>query len=120
MQLDRVGCFKYEDVKGAAANALPGHVAQELKEERWHRFMARAQEISAAKLQKKIGSTQRAIVDAVSDGKLTCRTGADAPEIDGNAFAPAVKGVRPGDFVSLEITDADAYDLYGVVRPQLH
>ncbi len=120
VKLDRVGCFKYEDVKGASANALSNHVPQDVKEERWHRFMQAAQEISVAKLQTKVGTRQRAIVDAIENKQLICRTVADAPEIDGNAIAPAEKGVRVGDVVTLEITDADAYDLYGIVKPQLH
>jgi ribosomal protein S12 methylthiotransferase len=115
VQLDRVGCFKYENVKGATSRALPDHVPDEVIEERWHRFMEKAQMISAARLQKKIGTTQSAIVDAVADGKLVCRTMADAPEVDGNAFSPVKKGVRVGDIIPLDITDADAYDLYGVV-----
>ena len=115
VNLDRVGCFKYEDVIGATANALPGHVPTEMKEERWHRFMERAQEISARKLQAKIGTLQPSIVDAIADGKLICRTRADAPEVDGNAYAPAQRGIRVGDFVTLEIANADAYDLYGTV-----
>ena len=116
VNLDRVGCFKYEDVKGAQSNALGNQIPQEIKEERWNRFMEVAQDISAAKLQKKIGSTQQAMVDAIADGKLICRTRADAPEIDGNAFAPAQKGIRVGDMINLEITDADTYDLYGLVK----
>jgi ribosomal protein S12 methylthiotransferase len=116
VNLDRVGCFKYEDVKGATSNAIANQVPEALKQERWDRFMEAAQKISARKLQKKIGTTQQAIVDAVEGGKLVCRTRADAPEVDGNAFAPAKKGVRVGDFVTLEISDADAYDLYGVVK----
>ena len=115
VNLDRVGCFKYEDVKGATSNALDNQVPEEVKQERWNRFMEAAQKISARKLQTKIGTTQQAIVDAIDDGKLICRTRADAPEVDGNAIAPAKKGVRVGDFVQLEITDADAYDLYGIV-----
>ncbi|MFM9889424.1 MAG: 30S ribosomal protein S12 methylthiotransferase RimO [Rickettsiales bacterium] len=115
VQLDRVGCFKYEDVKGAPANGLTGHVPQAVKEERYGRFMEAAQNISAAKLQQKIGTTQAVIVDGIADGQLVCRTRADAPEIDGNAFAPAKKGVRVGDMVNLEILDADAYDVYGAV-----
>ena len=115
VNLDRVGCFKYEDVKGATSNALDNQVPEEVKQERWNRFMEAAQRISARKLQSKIGTTQQAIVDAIDDGKLICRTRADAPEVDGNAIAPAKKGVRVGDFVQLEITDADAYDLYGIV-----
>lgn len=115
VQLDRVGCFKYEDVEGATSRALADHVPEDVKEERWNRFMEKAQIISAAKLQRKVGTKQQAIVDGVSDGKLVCRTMADAPEIDGNAFAPVKKGVRVGDIITLDITDADAYDLYGVV-----
>lgn len=115
VQLDRVGCFKYENVTGAPSRELGDHVPEEVKEERWHRFMEHAQEISGARMQRKVGTKQAAIVDGVSDGKLVCRTMADAPEIDGNAFAPVKKGVRVGDIVTLEITDADAYDLYGVV-----
>jgi ribosomal protein S12 methylthiotransferase len=116
VQLDRVGCFKYENVTGATAQALGNHVPEEVKEERFHRFMLKAQEISAAKLQQKIGTTQQAIVDSIANGKITARTRADAPEVDGLAFAPNVKGVRVGDFINLEITNADAYDLYGVVK----
>ncbi len=115
VQLDRVGCFKYENVTGATAQALADHVPEEVKEERFHRFMVKAQEISAAKLQQKIGTTQQAIVDSIANGKITARTRADAPEVDGLAFAPNVKGVRVGDFINLEITNADAYDVYGVV-----
>jgi ribosomal protein S12 methylthiotransferase len=118
VQLDRVGCFKYENVTGATARELAEHVSEEVKEERFHRFMSKAQEISAARLQQKIGTVQRAIVDGVADGQLVCRTRADAPEVDGNAFTPLVKGVRVGDFIDLEITDADAYDLYGIIRPK--
>ncbi len=116
VQLDRVGCFKYENVTGATAQALSGHVPEDVKEERYHRFMVKAQEISAAKLQKKIGTVQQAIVDGVKDGQLICRTRADAPEVDGLAYTPLVKGVRVGDFIHLEITDADAYDLYGILK----
>jgi ribosomal protein S12 methylthiotransferase len=115
VQLDRVGCFRYENVTGATAQALSDHVPEEIKEERFHRFMVKAQEISAAKLQKKIGTTQQAIVDGVADGKLVCRTRGDAPEVDGLAYAPVVKGIRVGDFVNLEILQADEYDLYGAV-----
>jgi ribosomal protein S12 methylthiotransferase len=115
VQLDRVGCFKYENVTGATAQELPDHVPEEVKEERYHRFMLKAQAISAAKLQKKIGTTQQALVDGIRDGQLICRTRADAPEVDGLAYTPAVKGVRVGDFINLEITDADEYDLFGVL-----
>lgn len=116
VQLDRVGCFKYENVQGATSRDLPDHLPDEVIDERWNRFMEKAQDISAARLQKKIGTSQAAIVDAVSDGKLVCRTMADAPEVDGHAFAPVKKGVRVGDIITIDVTDADEYDLYGVVK----
>ena len=116
VQLDRVGCFKYENVTGATARDLADHVSEEVKEERYHRFMVKAQEISAAKLQKKIGTIQQCIVDGVADGQLVCRTRADAPEVDGLAYAPLVKGIRIGDFVDLEILDANEYDLFGAIK----
>jgi ribosomal protein S12 methylthiotransferase len=116
VQLDRVGCFKYENVTGATAQALGDHLSDDVKEERYHRFMVKAQEISAAKLQKKIGTVQQAIVDGIKDGQLICRTRADAPEVDGLAYTPLVKNVRVGDFIHLEITDADAYDLFGIIK----
>jgi ribosomal protein S12 methylthiotransferase len=115
VQLDRVGCFRYEDVTGATSRALADKVPAEVIEERWHRFMQASQKISARKLQGKIGSIQPAIVDAIAHGKIICRTRGDAPEVDGNAYAPAQKGIRVGDFVTLEITNADDYDLYGLV-----
>lgn len=116
VQLDRVGCFRYEDVKGATSNGYDHQVSEDVKEERYARFMEKAQEISAAKLQKKIGRTFTSIVDGVVDGQLVCRTEADAPEIDGNIFAPVEKGIRVGDFVDIEVTDASEYDLYGILR----
>jgi len=116
VKLDRVGCFKYEDVVGATSKAFGDQVPEEVKEERHQRFMEKAQKISAARLQTKIGTLQMSIVDGIQDGKLICRTRADAPEVDGLAYAPAQKGVRVGDFVELEITDADAYDLYGLLK----
>lgn len=114
VKLDRVGCFKYENVVGAKSKALPDQVPEEVKEERHARFMEKAQKISAAKLQTKVGTLQPSIVDAIQGGRMICRTRADAPEVDGTAIAPQQKGVRVGDFVTLEITDADAYDLYGI------
>jgi ribosomal protein S12 methylthiotransferase len=115
VQLDRVGCFKYEDVKGASSNAIAQQIPEEVKAERYARFMETQQAISAAKLQKKIGSMQEAMVDAIEEGQLICRTKADAPEIDGNIITPAQKGVRVGDIITIEVTDSDAYDLYGVI-----
>ena len=98
-QLDRVGAFQYEDVPGARSNALPDHVPAEVKQDRWDRFMARAQAISAAKLEAKVGRTVRAIVDEVEDGEdgpvATCRTTADAPAIDGHLYIDADGGLVP-------------------------
>ena len=100
VQLDRVGCFKYENVTGATAQGLSEHLPEEVKEERYHRFMVKAQEISAAKLQKKIGSVQQAIVDGIEDGQLVCRTRADAPEVDGLAYHAGEKRRARGRFRS--------------------
>ncbi|HGG05791.1 MAG TPA: 30S ribosomal protein S12 methylthiotransferase RimO [Aliiroseovarius sp.] len=116
-QLDRVGCFQYEDVKGARSNALPYHVPAEVKEERWHRFMEKAQGISAAKLAAKVGKVEAVIVDEVDADAATCRTMADAPEIDGNLFIDEnFAHLRPGDIVEVEIDEAGDYDLWGRLR----
>jgi ribosomal protein S12 methylthiotransferase len=113
-QLDRVGCFQYEDVAGARSNAMPDHVAAEVKQERWDRFMAKAQVISVAKLAAKVGRRMEVIVDEVDAEAATCRTMADAPEIDGNLFIDAgFEGVKVGDIVSVEVDEAGEYDLWG-------
>jgi ribosomal protein S12 methylthiotransferase len=113
-QLDRVGCFKYENVAGARSNALPGHLPEEVKQERWDRFMQKAQAISEAKLAAKVGQTMVVLVDAVDDEGATCRTMADAPEIDGNLFIDAgFDGLAPGDMVTVVVEDAGEYDLWG-------
>ncbi|MEL7259762.1 MAG: 30S ribosomal protein S12 methylthiotransferase RimO [Pseudomonadota bacterium] len=113
-QLDRVGCFQYENVDGARSNTLPDHVAPEVKQERWDRFMEKAQAISEAKLQAKVGTTLDVIVDSVDDDAATCRTKADAPEIDGNLFIDAgFEGLQPGDIVRVEVDEASDYDLWG-------
>jgi len=113
-QLDRVGCFQYEDVAGARSNALPDHVAEEVKQDRWDRFMAKAQGISMAKLAAKVGQHLQVIVDEVDDEAATCRTMADAPEIDGNLFIDeAFQGLKPGDMVRVEVDEAGEYDLWG-------
>ena len=115
-QLDRVGCFQYEDVAGARSNALPDHVADEVKQERWDRFMARAQAISVAKLAAKVGMRLQVIVDEVDAEAATCRTMADAPEIDGNLFIDAgFEALSAGDIVSVEVDEAGEYDLWGRV-----
>jgi ribosomal protein S12 methylthiotransferase len=111
-QLDRVGCFQYSPVKGASANELPDHVPQELKQERWERFMALQQEISAARLQAKVGRTIEILVDSVDDQGAVGRSSADAPEIDGRVFLDGHTDLNPGDFVEAEVTAADEYDLW--------
>ena len=114
-QLDRVGCFKYEPVEGAAANALPDHVPEAVKQERWERFMALSARISADKLQAKIGRTLDVIIDEVDDeGGATGRSKVDAPEIDGQVHLRDAGGYAPGDILSVTIEDADDYDLFGV------
>ncbi|MEC3863176.1 30S ribosomal protein S12 methylthiotransferase RimO [Mesobacterium sp. TK19101] len=113
-QLDRVGCFQYENVDGARSNALPDHIPDEIKQERWDRFMQKAQAISEAKLDAKVGTTIQVIVDEVEDDAATCRTMADAPEIDGNLFIDADhETLSPGDIVSVEVDEAGEYDLWG-------
>ncbi len=113
-QLDRVGCFQYENVKGAKANDLPDHVPDEVKQERWDRFMEKAQAISEAKLEAKVGSRQQVIVDSVDDEGAVCRTKADAPEIDGNLFIDeGFEDLAPGDIVTVEVDEASEYDLWG-------
>ncbi|MEL7099919.1 MAG: 30S ribosomal protein S12 methylthiotransferase RimO [Pseudomonadota bacterium] len=113
-QLDRVGCFQYENVAGARANDLPDHVAAEVKQDRWERFMARAQAISEAKLAAKVGLRMDVIVDEVDTEAATCRTKADAPEIDGNLFIDeGFEGLQPGDIVTVEVDEAGEYDLWG-------
>ncbi|MGV6846879.1 MAG: 30S ribosomal protein S12 methylthiotransferase RimO [Marinibacterium sp.] len=113
-QLDRVGCFQYEDVRGARANDLPDHVADEVKADRWQRFMEKAQGISARKLAARVGQTIEAIVDEVDDTAATCRTKGDAPEIDGNLFIDEdFADLSPGDIVKVEVDEASDYDLWG-------
>ena len=113
-QLDRVGCFQYENVAGARSNDLPDHVPAEVKQDRWERFMEKAQAISEAKLQAKVGQVIQVLVDEVDDEGATCRTKADAPEIDGNLFIDeGFEGLAPGDFVTVEVEEASDYDLWG-------
>ncbi|MDW4548333.1 30S ribosomal protein S12 methylthiotransferase RimO [Defluviimonas sp. D31] len=113
-QLDRVGCFQYENVAGARSNALPDHVPDEVKQERWDRFMEKAQGISEAKLAAKVGTRLEVIVDEVDAEGATCRTKADAPEIDGNLFIDeGFETLTPGDIVTVEVDEAGEYDLWG-------
>lgn len=113
-QLDRVGCFQYENVAGARSNDLPDHVPAEVKQERWDRFMEKAQAISEAKLARKVGKVLEVIVDEVDADGATCRTKADAPEIDGNLFIDeGFEGLAPGDIVRVKVDEAGDYDLWG-------
>jgi len=113
-QLDRVGCFQYENVAGARSNALPDHVADEVKQDRWNRFMEKAQAISAAKLEAKVGTRMDVIIDEIDADGATCRTQADAPEIDGNLFIDeGFEGLKVGDIVNVEVDEASEYDLWG-------
>jgi len=110
-QLDRVGCFKYSAVEGAAANALPDHVPAPLQEERYARFMERAGAISAARLKGRVGSRMRVLVDAIDDGTAIARSAADAPEIDGVVRIAGARSLAAGDWADVKIVSADAYDL---------
>lgn len=111
-QLDRVGCFQYSAVEGAAANELPNPVPEAIKQARREQFMALQQDISASKLRQKVGTTQSILIDTVTEGGSIGRTQADAPEIDGVVHLPDVTEFRPGDLVEAEITSADDYDLW--------
>jgi ribosomal protein S12 methylthiotransferase len=110
-QLDRVGCFAYSPVEGAAANALAGHIPEEIKEERRARFMAIQEAISTARLTRKIGHRMTVLIDEIQKNKAIARSTADAPEIDGVVYVSNVKNVKPGEFVEVEITGSDAHDL---------
>jgi ribosomal protein S12 methylthiotransferase len=113
-QLDRVGCFAYSPVDGAAANALPGMLPDEVREERRARFMQVQQEISAARLARKVGTTQRVLVDQVGPTVAIGRTAADAPEIDGVVYVrKGRRKVNVGDFVDVAIARAEEHDLHG-------
>ncbi|MGD2167354.1 MAG: 30S ribosomal protein S12 methylthiotransferase RimO [Gammaproteobacteria bacterium] len=111
-QLDRVGCFKYENVDGAASNQLPDAVTPELIDERWERFMEKQRHISETRLAARIGSTIDVIVDSVTDEAIVGRSSGDAPEIDGNVYLPVDAIVSPGDIVRAEVEHADEYDLW--------
>ncbi len=112
-QLDRVGCFQYSPVEGAPANALGDHVPDEIKQDRWDRFMAHQQAISAARLQLKVGKEIEVLIDEIDEnGGAVGRCFFDAPEIDGNVFIDSDQDLKPGDKVLCRVTDADEYDLW--------
>ncbi|WP_425220488.1 30S ribosomal protein S12 methylthiotransferase RimO [Pseudomonas sp.] len=112
-QLDRVGCFKYSPVEGAPANDLGLEaIPEEVQQDRWERFMAHQQAISTARLQQKIGQTIQVIIDEVDEEGPIGRSMADAPEIDGNVYLDTDEDLKPGDMVTVVVTDADEYDLW--------
>ena len=114
-QLDRVGCFKFSPVEGAPATEMADQVPEEVKEERFHRFMQLQQEISAERLKQKIGQTLDVIVDEIDDEGIIGRTKADAPEVDGLVYIENLSGapVKVGEFIKVTITHSDEYDLWG-------
>lgn len=111
--MDRVGCFAYSPVKGAAANDLPDSIPEEVKQERLARFMAHQAEISSARLQRRIGRTETVLVDEVVEEGAVARSKADAPEIDGQVFIDGATHLKVGDFVNVVLEEADEYDLWG-------
>lgn len=111
-RLSRVGCFKYEPVDGAAANDISDVVPDEIKDERWHRFMARQQDISRELLLEKVGHSIDVIVDEVDKEGALCRSKWDAPEIDGSVFLNGERDVVEGDIVKARVVHADEYDLW--------
>lgn len=112
-QIDRAGCFKFEPVAGAPANALAEPVPQEVKDERWNRFMAHQQAISARRLKKKVGTRQQVIIDEVGPTVAKGRSKGDAPEIDGSVHVASKRPLRVGEIVTVKIERSDAYDLHG-------
>jgi len=111
--LDRVGCFKYEPVAGAPANDLATAVPDDVKEDRWHRFMQAQQKISERRLKRKVGTRQRVIIDEVGPSVAKGRSMADAPEIDGAVYVSSRRPLRVGEIATVKIERADAYDLHG-------
>jgi ribosomal protein S12 methylthiotransferase len=111
--LDRVGCFKYEPVRGAAANDMAAAVPDEVKEERWHRFMQAQQKISTRRLKRKVGTRQQVIIDSVGATIAKGRSMADAPEIDGAVYVASRRPLRVGEIATVKIERADEYDLHG-------
>ena len=115
-QLDRVGCFAYSPVAGAAANALPGALPDAVREERRRRLMDVQADISAERLAAKIGQHIRVIVDEVDEDGLVARSAADAPEIDGQVFVNGFYDAAPGDFLDVQVVDAGEHDLYAEIQ----
>ncbi|TXL23752.1 30S ribosomal protein S12 methylthiotransferase RimO [Methylococcaceae bacterium HT2] len=112
-QLDRVGCFAYSPVKGAVANDLPDSVPEEIKQDRLARFMAHQAEISAARLQLRVGRIEQVIIDEVVEEGAVARSKADAPEIDGQVYIDGATHLKVGDLVNVEIEEVDEHDMWG-------
>jgi ribosomal protein S12 methylthiotransferase len=110
--INRAGCFKYEAVDGAKANAIDGAVPDEVKEERWHRFMAVQKDVSSAQLARKVGQTIDVLIDDVDEDGAIGRSKWDAPEIDGNVFLNGERDVKAGDVVRAKVVEAGDYDLW--------
>ncbi|MCZ6883069.1 MAG: 30S ribosomal protein S12 methylthiotransferase RimO [Gammaproteobacteria bacterium] len=115
-QLDRVGCFMYSAVDGAAANELPGQVRQEIKQQRYDLFMQKQQAISMQKLQQRVGQSLQVLVERKSDDGYAARSYADAPEIDGLVYINTDKNLNPGEFYQVKITDSDEYDCFAILQ----
>jgi ribosomal protein S12 methylthiotransferase len=114
-KIARAGCFKYEPVEGATANAIDGAVPDAVKEERWHRFMAAQQQVSAGIAASRVGKTIDVLIDEVDEEGAIGRSKWDAPEIDGSVFLNGARGLKPGDIVQARVTNADEYDLWAEV-----
>ena len=112
-ELDRVGCFRYEPVNGAVANDLAELVPDDVKEDRWNRFMARQQAISSARLKRKVGTRQQVIIDEVGPTVAKGRSKGDAPEIDGAVYVASRRPLRVGEIATVKIERAEEYDLHG-------
>ncbi|UCF53092.1 MAG: 30S ribosomal protein S12 methylthiotransferase RimO, partial [Bradyrhizobium sp.] len=114
-EIDRLGCFKYEPVAGATANAFESPVPEEIKQARYDALMARQQKISARRLKRKVGTRQQIIIDEVGPTVAKGRSKADAPEIDGAVYLSSRRPLRVGEIVTAKIERADQYDLHGSV-----
>jgi len=112
-ELDRVGCFRYEPVAGAAANDLGAGVPDAVKDERWHRFMQHQQAISRKRLKRKVGNREQVIIDEVGPTVAKGRGKADAPQIDGTVYVASRRPLRVGEIATVKIERADDYDLHG-------
>lgn len=111
-QLDRVGCFQYSPVEGAPANLLDNPVPDEVKQERWERFMEMQQSISTARLARKVGREIEVLIDEVDEDGAVGRSAGDAPEIDGCVYVSSDRKLKAGDPVRARVTDSDEYDLW--------